>query len=63
MTDESNPGFDAAVKNVSELTQYIARPEVKAELEVNPELERQLHSKLRDAIADLISILDQLHHR
>jgi len=55
--------FDAAVKNVSELTQYIARPEVKAELEVNPELERQLHSKLQGAIANLMSILCQLPRR
>jgi hypothetical protein len=63
MTDESNLRFDAAFKNVSELAQYIVRPEVKAELEVNPELERQLHSKLQDAIANLMSILDQLRRR
>jgi hypothetical protein len=48
---------------VSELTQYIARPEVKAELEVNPERERELHSKMQDALANLMSILDQLRRR
>jgi hypothetical protein len=60
MTDESGPYFAAAVKNVTELAAYIARPEVRAELEVNPERERELHAKLQEAISKLESILCQL---